>query len=403
MNFISYETSQSMLNLLKVNASRYERVPLNASLGRVLFEDMVAEFNDPQFPTASMDGYAIRHEDLKSGVITVLGDNPAGHDETRVVGVGESIKTFTGSMMPEGADTLIQIENVSYENGKITINEEVPFGFSVRPIGEGYKSGDVLIKKGTKIGFAEIGVMAGLNQVMVKVALRPRVAVIATGSEILDLGEPSNNPAQIRSSNNYTLAALFEQAGAEVIQLGTAPDDRDSIMHTFQNALASADIIVSTGGVSVGDYDFVKDIIPRLGAEVVYKGVGIKPGRHIMVAKKESKFMLALPGFAYSSTVTGILYALPLISKMLGKTQPYKMVAAKLQEDFKKRSPFTEFTACNVTVEDGEYFINFKNKKVGSSAILTNMLHGSALMIAGEEDSFLEEGTYVNIILLESF
>ena len=403
MNFLSYETSQNMLDLLQVNASRYERVALNASIGRVLFEDIVAEFNDPQFPTASMDGYAVKHEDLQSGTITVLGDNPAGHDEKRVLSSGESIKTFTGSMMPEGADTLIQIENVTYEDGKITINEEVPLGWSVRPVGEGYKSGDVLITKGTKIGFAEIGVMAGLNQVMVKVAVRPRVAVIATGSEILDLGENSDNPAQIRSSNNYTLAALFEQAGAEVIQLGTAPDDRDSIMQTFENALASADILVSTGGVSVGDYDFVKDIIPRLGAEVVYKGVGIKPGRHIMVAQKDHKFMLALPGFAYSSTVTGILYALPLISKMLGKVQPYKTVAAKLQEDFKKRSKFTEFTACNVVVEDNEYFINFEGKKVGSSAILTNMLHGSALMVAGEDDKFLEAGTYVNVILLENF
>jgi molybdopterin molybdotransferase len=306
-------------------------------------------------------------------------------------------------MMPQGSDTLIQIENVSFEDGKITINEEVPKANAVRPIGEGYKSGDVLIKKGTKIGFANIGVMAGLNQVMVKVSVRPRVAVIATGSEILDLGEYSQNPAQIRSSNNYTLAALFESAGAEVIQLGTAPDNKDALMETFKNALSCADILVSTGGVSVGDYDFVKDIVPRLGAEVVYKGVAIKPGRHIMVAKQESKFILALPGFAYSSTVTSILYALPLISKMLRKEQPYKMVAAKLQEDFKKRSPFTEFTACNIVVEDGEYFVNFEGKKVGSSAILTNMLNGSGLMIAGEEDTILEAGTYVNTILLENF
>lgn len=403
MNLLSYETSQNMLELLDVNSSRFERVPLSASLGRVLASDIVAEFNDPQFPTASMDGYAVKHADLESGVITVLGDNPAGHDETRVLKPGESIKTFTGSMMPEGADTLIQIENVTYEDGKITINDAVPLGFSVRPVGEGYKSGDVLITKGTKIGFAEIGVMAGLNQVMVKVVVRPRVGVIATGSEILDLGENSDNPAQIRSSNNYTLAALFEQAGAEVIQLGTALDDKDAIMATFETALESVDILVSTGGVSVGDYDFVKDVVPRLGASVVFKGVGIKPGRHIMVAQMESKFILALPGFAYSSTVTGILYALPLISKMLGKKEAYRTVAAKLQEDFTSRSRFTEFTACNVVVEDGEYAINFEDKKVGSSAILTNMLNQSALMVAGEEDKFLEAGTYVNVILLESF
>lgn len=403
MKLLSYETSQNMLDLLDVGSLRTENVALSSSNGRILAEDIIAEFNDPQFPTASMDGYAVLHADLGNESITILGDNPAGHDETRTIKSGECIKTFTGSMMPHGADTLIQIENVSVNDSKITIDEKVPLGNAVRPVGEGYRAGDVLIKKGTKIGFAQIGVMAGLNKVMVKVALRPRVAVISTGSEILDLGVNSDNPAQIRSSNNYTLAALFEQAGAEVIQLGTVGDDKDSIMSTFQNALNSADILVSTGGVSVGDYDFVKDIVPRLGAEVVYKGVAIKPGRHILVAQKDSKFVLALPGFAYSSTVTAILYVLPLIAKMLGRECAYKTVEAKLSEDFTKRSKFTEFTACNVVVEDGEYFVNFTGKKVGSSAILTNMLHGSALMVTGEEDGNLSEGTFVNVILLDMF
>ena len=403
MKLLNYETSQNMLDLLHVNEDRSENVALSSSIGRVLAEDIVAEFNDPQFPTASMDGYAVLHADLDNESLIILGDNPAGHDETRTIKSGECIKTFTGSMMPHGADTLIQIENVSVEDGKIIINEKVELGNAVRPVGEGYKAQDTLIKKGTKIGFAQIGVMAGLNKVMVKVAIRPRVAVISTGSEILDLGVNSDNPAQIRSSNNYTLAALFEQAGAEVIQLGTIGDDKDGIMRTFENALSCADILVSTGGVSVGDYDFVKDIVPRLGAEVVYKGVAIKPGKHILVAQKESKFVLALPGFAYSSTVTAILYVLPLVAKMLGKDKAYKTVEAKLSEDFKKRSKLTEFTACNVTVEDGEYFVNFEGKKVGSSAILTNMLDNSALMVTAEDDGNLDEGTFVNVILLDTF
>jgi len=403
MSLLSYEISQKMLDMLHVNASRNENVPLSCSLGRVLAEDIIAEHSDPQFPTASMDGYAVMHSDLEDRNITILGDNPAGSYEQRIINSGECIKTFTGSKMPGGADTLIQIENVTVEDGKIIINESVPKGSSVRPIGEGYKAGDILIKKGTKIGFAQIGVMAALNHVMVKVALKPRVAVISTGSEILDLGANSSNPAQIRSSNNYTLAALFEQAGAEIIQLGTVGDNRNSIMQIFQNALNCADIVVSTGGVSVGDYDFVKDVIPSLGAEVVFKGVAIKPGRHVLVAKKEKKFVLGLPGFAYSSTVTGILYALPLIAKMLGKERAYKTVEAELSEDFKKRSSFTEFTACNVEVVDGKHFVNFKDKKVGSSAILTNMLDSSALMITGEQDGSLSKETRVNVILLENF
>ena len=403
MKFLSYETSQNMLDLLQVNSLRGQNVALTASVGRILAEDIVAKYNDPQFPTASMDGYAVIHSDLTKDTIEILGINPAGSDEQRVVSSGKCIKTFTGSKMPEGSDTLIQIENVTVQDDKIMIDELVPFGSSVRPIGEGYRAGDVLIKKGTKIGFAQIGVMAVLNKVMVKVALKPRVAVIATGSEILDLGVDSDNPTQIRSSNNYTLAALFEQAGAEVIQLGTVGDDKTSIMQTFENALLSADILVSTGGVSVGDFDFVKDIVPRLGAQIVYKGVAIKPGKHILVAQMKEKFILALPGFAYSSTVTSILYVLPLIAKMLGTSKAYTTVEAKLSEDFKKRSSLTEFTACSVVVEDGEYFVNFKNKKVGSSAILTNLLDNSALMVTGEDDGDLEAGTFVNVILLEQF
>ena len=403
MSLLNYETSQNMLELLKVNGSKAQKLSLSSSLGHILAEDIVARHSEPSFPTASMDGYAIKFEDQETGEIEILGDNPAGNNEQRVIDSGECIKTFTGSKMPEGADTLIQIENVTVDGSKIIINEKVPLNSSVRPIAESYKAGDLLIKKGTKIGFTEIGVMAALNKVMVKVALKPRVGVISTGSEILDLGEESDNPARIRSSNNYTLAALFEQAGAEPVQLGTVGDDKDRIMQTFSDALDGVDILVSTGGVSVGDYDFVKDIVPRLGAEVVFKGVAIKPGRHILLAQKGDKFIIALPGFAYSSTVTAILYGLPLISKMLGKKDPYKIVEAKLAQDFKKRSKATEFTPCNLVLEDGEYFINFKDKKVGSSAILINMLNNSALMITGEEDGDLQEGTYVNVILLEQF
>ena len=403
MSLLSYETSQNMLDLLDVESVKVQNVPLSDALGRILAEDIIASYNDPQFPTASMDGYAIKFEDQEREFLTLIGDNPAGNDEKRVLADGECIKTFTGSKMPEGADTLIQIENVSVDGSRVSINEKVALGSSVRPIGEGYKAGDQLIKKGTKLGFAQIGVMAALNVVMVKVAIKPRVAVIATGSEILDLGAMSTNPSQIRSSNNYTLAALFEQAGAEVIQLGVIEDDKEEIMETFNNALSAADILVSTGGVSVGDYDFVKDIVPRIGAEVIYKGVAIKPGRHIMLAQRDSKYVISLPGFAYSSTVTALLYVLPLLAKMLGKEKPYTMVEAKLKDDFYKKAGLTQFSACNISVVDGEYFVDFEGKKAGSSAILTNLLGQSALMISGEEDTFLEKGTFVNVIMLQEF
>ena len=403
MGFLSYEESIELLDALDSGVLRKENVFLNDALGRYLAEDLVADENSPSQPTSAMDGYAVLHSDLASGRIKIMGDNPAGSDETREVISGNCIKTFTGAGMPHGADTLIQIENVTVEGDEIIINEEVPYGNSVRPVGESYSEGDVLIQRGSKIGFAEIGVMAGLNTAVVPVMLKPRVATLSTGSEILEIGQTQENASQIRSSNHHTIAAIANMAGAEVVQMGVVKDDRDSITAAFENALASADIVVSTGGVSVGDYDFVKDVIPALGAEVIFKGVKIKPGQHILVAQKGDKFILGLPGFAYSSTVTFLLYVVPLIKKFLGTEKVFEMVEATLAEPFNKRSRKSEFTACNLSFRDGKYFVDFDGKKVGTSAILTNMLGDAALIVTSEEDGPKEAGETVKVIKLDQF
>ncbi len=403
MGFLRYEESIERLNALEAGTLRQEKVFLSDALGRYLAEDIVADENSPSQPTSAMDGYAVLHSDLAGGRITILGDNPAGSDETREVTSGSCIKTFTGAGMPRGADTLIQIENVTVEGNEIIINETVPFGNSVRPVGESYAEGDILIKKGAKIGFAEIGVLAGLNIAVVAVMLRPRVATLSTGSEILEIGQAQEHASQIRSSNHHTIAAIATMAGAEALQMGVVKDDRDSITAAFENALASADIVVSTGGVSVGDYDFVKDVIPALGAKVIFKGVNIKPGQHILVAQKGEKFILGLPGFAYSSTVTFLLYVVPLIKKFLGSEKVFEMVEATLAEPFNKRSRKSEFTACNLAFKDGRYVVDFAGKKVGTSAILTNMLGDAALIVSSEEDGPKEAGETVKVIKLDRF
>lgn len=403
MSFLSYEASMARLNALEVGVLRQEKVFLNDALGRYLAEDIVADENSPLQPTSAMDGYALRHSDLALGRIKITGDNPAGSDETREVSAGTCIKTFTGAVMPQGADTLIQIENVTVEGSEIIIDETVALGNSVRPVGESYRAGEVLIKRGVKIGFAEIGVMAGLNIAVIAVMLKPRVATLSTGSEILEIGQMQENSAQIRSSNHHTIAAMANMAGAEVVQMGVLKDDRETITAAFENALASADIVVSTGGVSVGDYDFVKDIIPALGAEVIFKGVKIKPGQHILVAQKGDKFILGLPGFAYSSTVTFLLYVIPLIKKFLATEKVFEVVEATLSEPFNKRSRKSEFTACNLAFKDGKYLVDFKGKKVGTSAILTNMLGDAALIVSSEEDGPKEAGEVVRVIKLDRF
>ena len=317
--FIDYDESLTILSNIEFKVKNKEKCFLSDSLDRVVAEDIIANSYSPEYPTSGMDGYAIKSEDQSREYIKLIDKNPAGSViESKVIS-GTAIKTFTGSLMPKGADTLIPVENVKEENNKIYITKEVSKGFAVREIGENYKKGEILIKKGTKIGFAEIGVLASLNISQIYVFSKPIVSIASTGSEILDIGEEQTNNSQIRSSNHLTVEALAKKAGAYTIQMGTIKDDMDSITEIMTNALEQSDIIVTTGGVSKGDYDFVQDVVKdRLDAEVLFHGVKLKPGGPILIAKKENKLIISLPGFAYSSTVCAILYLIPMIYKFMG-------------------------------------------------------------------------------------
>ncbi|MDD3592280.1 MAG: molybdopterin molybdotransferase MoeA [Sulfurovum sp.] len=398
--FMHFDESMQIIEDQKINHYKTKKLYLMESLGYVLAEDIIADHNSPAFPTSAMDGYAFRHEDIALGRLRIASINPAGSDKKEEVHGGICIKTFTGSLMPEGADTLIPIENVVVEGDEIVIKEEVPFGFAVREVGENYAQGQKLIGKGTMIDFPQIGVMASLNVVSPLVYEKPVVSILSTGSELLELGQTQTNDAQIRSSNNYILEAIAAKYGGRALQMGCIKDDKQSIKDAVAAALEKSDIVVTTGGVSVGDFDFVKDVIAELGAEVLFKGVRIKPGQHIMVARKGDKFIVGLPGFAYSSTVTALLYLLPLIAKLQQRKSTLHKVKAVLDEPFRKRAKKAEFTACNLRLIDGSYHIDFREKKVGTSAILTNMLGEVALLFTGEEEGSREKGEEVTVLLL---
>ena len=396
---IHFDESIEMIQNLEINNYKTKKLYLVDALGYVLAEDVVADHNSPEFPTSAMDGYAIIHEDMTLGRLNIASINPAGSSLQEEVIGGTCIKTFTGSLMPHGADTLIPIENVEVDGDDIIIKEEVPQGFSIREVGENYAKGQLLIPKGTKIDFPQIGVMASLNIANILVYEKPTVAILSTGSELLELGEEQTNDAQIRSSNNYILEAIVTKYDGEPMQLGCIKDDKASISKAVSDALKKSDIVVTTGGVSVGDFDFVKDVIVELGCDVVFKGVRVKPGQHIMVARKDDKFIIGLPGFAYSSTVTALLYVVPLIEKLQNGTCSLRKVKAKLKEPFIKRAKKAEFTACNISLMQGEYYVDFQGKKVGSSAILTNMLGDVALLVTSEDDSSKEVGDEVTVLL----
>ncbi|BAK73359.1 MAG: molybdopterin molybdotransferase MoeA [Arcobacter sp.] len=400
-NFINYKKSIEIINNIQLNNATTQKLFITNAIGKVIANDVIASHNSPEFPTSAMDGYAIKFEDLKSEFLEIIAKNPAGSVVEVEVTSEKCIKTFTGSLMPKGSDTLIPIENVEVFDNKIKIKKEVPFGFAVRDIGENYKKDEVLIKKGTIIGFAEIGVLASLNISQINVIVNPTIAIASTGSEVLDLGEIQTNEAQIRSSNHLTLEALFKSNGANILQMGVVKDDIDSITSLFETALQKADIVVTTGGVSVGDYDFVQDVVKdRLKAKILFHGVSIKPGMHILIATKDEKIIVALPGFAYSSTVCAILYVLPLIYKFRNSNESLPIIKAKITQNFPKKTDKTVFTACNVSYINGEYFVDFKGKKEGTSAILTNMLESPALLIQDENSGDLKAGDLVDILLI---
>ena len=396
--FMGFDKSLQVLKDAFNEEMSCEQLFLGETLGRVLGEDIVAKDNSPEFETSGMDGYAIKYEDQKKGKIKIIDKLPAGTANSVEVKEGTCIKTFTGSLISKGADTLIPIENVEVEGDYIIIKEEVPKGFSVRPIGENYKKGETLIKKGTLIGYAEIGVMAGLNRVKVSVKREPVVSVLATGSEILELGETRTNISQIRSTNHYTIEAITKKAGAKTHNMGVVGDDLDSIKKAIINALEFSDIVITTGGVSVGDYDFVKEAVDSIEAKVLIKGVVIKPGMHIRVVKVGKKYIFALPGFPYSSAVTTHLYITPLIKRMLGVDDSYDIVYAKMSEDYKKRSKKSEFTAVNLIYDKDGYKVDLKGKKSGTSAILTNMLNNAALLWIKEKEGDLKKGDIARVI-----
>ena len=395
MAHISFEESIKILNKNLPSVKGSEKVFLSDALNRVLAKDIVAKYDNPYMPTASMDGYAINYDNIDSE-IKIIGKNPAGHFDIKEIKRGESVKTYTGSFMPKGSDTLVPIENVEVKDDRLIIKEKVERGFSVRPIGEDFKKGEVLIKKGTILKAGEIGVLASLGIPVVDVVKKPVVSILATGEEVVDLDDEFEM-GQIRSSNNYTLTALGKSFGFEAINLGIAGDDKEKIKSKLLDALKTSDVVVTTGGVSVGDFDFVKEITGEF--DVLFHGVNIKPGQWIMIAKSGDKFIVSLPGFPYSSFVTFLLYVVPILESLENK-KVLKKIKARLKHEFVKKFKKYQFVAVNIEF-NGEFYVDTIGKKQGSSGILTNLIENRALMCLDEGLYTLDAGETVDVLVYD--
>jgi len=393
-DFMSYADSLKILKDTISAWEKVEKVAITDALDRNIAYDVTAAENYPAKPVSAMDGYAFAFKDGLNE-LELITDLPAGSDKGLHVEGSKCVKTFTGSLMSEGTDTLVPVENVEVSGSKIIIKKSVPKGFAVRAVGESYKKGEILIKKGTRLTYSEIALLAELGVFHVSVFIRPRVAILATGSEIKDLGEPLDSPAQIHSSNHVGIAMQIRKMGAEPILCEIVRDKAELVEKAIINALKSADILVTTGGISMGDYDFVKGALNE-NFKLIIEGAAIKPGRHIRVAKSGDKYIFALPGFPYSAMVMCVLYVRVLINTWFSQEEP--KITAIMDEDYKKRSPFLEFTAVNLENRDGMIFVNLNGKKLGSSAIVNNLTNEAALLIIPKETEFIAKGEVVEVL-----
>jgi molybdopterin molybdotransferase len=295
-----------------------EDVSLDRALHRVLAEDVASLRTQPPAAVSAMDGYAVQAADVARvpAVLKVVGEAPAGGAYAAAVKPGEAVRIFTGGPVPAGADTVVIQEDTDRDGATLTVKEAAKAGANVRGQGIDFKQGDVLLTRGRKLSARDIGLAAAMNHPWLRVARKPRVAVLATGDEIVRPGDPIG-PHQIVSSNGPALKAMVAALGGEAIDLGIARDDEDSLRALARGA-KGADLLLTTGGVSVGDRDLVRKVLGAEGLTVDFWKIAMKPGKPLMFGTLGDTPMVGLPGNPVSALVCFVLYVKPALGKLLG-------------------------------------------------------------------------------------
>jgi molybdopterin molybdotransferase len=379
-----------------------EKVYLLNALGRVLAEDVISEEDRPSFDNSAMDGYAVHWEDIKDAPVELLvvGEIPAGAEETLELPRGFAVKIFTGAPIPKGATAVVPVEYTEAKNGKVLIKEAFKEGANIRRKGEELKAGEVVLQKGTLLRHYEVGLLASLNKVQVEVSRRPRVAVLSTGDEIKDLGEPITKPSQIRTSNGYTLMAGISLAGGEPHYLGIVPDEPDKLKKALSQ-LKDYDVFITTGGVSAGERDYIKTLVEEVGVKVHFHKVRIKPAKPILFGTyKEGKgLFFGIPGNPVSCAMAFDLIVKPALLKMQSaKDYMPKTLWAKLKRDFYRRDPERrEFVRAVLSLEGQDLVCDYSPKL--QSHMLTSYVGANCYMVVREGVKELKGGELVEVVL----
>lgn len=378
-------------------------VPLLEAHGLALAERAIAPNDIPPFDNSAMDGYAVRAEDVegaspeKPARLAVLGDLPAGREAGLDVGAGQALRIMTGAPMPGGADTVVQVEYTRVEGGEVLILEGPARGTHVRRRGEDVKAGEAVMEPGTAIGPAELGMLASLGYGTVRCCRRAVVCIISTGDELVDVdGELA--PGKIRDSNSYTLYGMVREAGAEPLRLGIVRDDAEALERAILDAVDRVDLFVTSGGVSVGDYDMVKEVLGKLG-EMNFWRVSMRPGKPQAFGHIQGKPLFGLPGNPVSVMVSFEQFVRPALLKMMGHREIFRPQAtAVLDAPMGRKTGRTEFIRVIAEWRDGGYHVRPTGPQ--GSGILRSMVLGNALAVLPEDAGRLEAGAEVAIQLL---
>ena len=297
-----------------------EETPLGEALGLALAQDLTATTDSPPFDNSAVDGYALRSEDAEAGrVFGVVDEAPAGRPAKRRVGEGEAIKIFTGGVIPEGTDAVVMVENTSGWGEEFELKKVPSPGDNIRAAGEDTREGDVILTAGTEIGAPEIALAATQGYGSLPVYRRPKVVVLSTGTELVEPGTRDLDPGEIFDSNSYAIVAAAREAGAEARRLYAASDEADTLSAAIEEALETADVVVTSGGVSVGEKDLVKSTMLDLGVEQVFWGVKFKPGKPLFYGTRGETRLFGLPGNPVSAVVCFDLFVRPALMGMMGR------------------------------------------------------------------------------------
>ena len=390
--------------LAQISALNVVQLPLSDSLGHVLAQDIVAQEDIPPFANSAMDGFALLSENSKPKDgqpprLRVTGSVAAGYVADHAVEEGTAMRIMTGAPVPAGADSVIQIELTRYDGPQsswVEILEEVAEGNNIRPAGEDMQKGQTVLSRGVEIGAWEIGILATLGIAQVPVIRQPRVAILGTGDEVIDIDQPLA-PGKIRNSNSYLLEAAVRAAGAEPHRLGVAHDTVESLRAKLSEAI-NYDLILTSGGVSVGDFDLVKDIMQEQG-QVNFWRINMRPGKPVAFGHIGGVPLLGLPGNPVSTAITFELFGRPVLRKMLGHTRLQRQqIEVTVVDGVSDRVMRRHYVRAHVEWKDGQFIAHTTGNQ--GSHIMTSLLNSNALIIVPEGGTVVKPGDQAKAMML---